>query len=1297
MDGTGSSSDTHDHEVQSSSDFPAHSSHLQAGEGLGGSVTEGAHSRTDIPVSHFLEQQPSGDIGGGFDLDLDIALPPGPGPLGGSESAAAADEDSFGDWESPTRAMREPAAESSSQNISGHGESGGSGGLPHWSAGGVAEEGDMGGPPPPMENGRPEEAGNGGSGGSGGANRHSGEANRHSGGSGGSGGSGSAPHASQEGQAEAHGDLGGPRGDAGAHVSTSVGPGGTSENEMPLWGDVGGDGQSGHQIADGAEAFGNSLVRTSTPLPVFGPEGGSEGAALGSGGSFGSGAEPTARETMSNEGDMGGLTGDYEPYLRPSGVSSSGASTGDFDGPADNAEFGAFGTASTGASSDPALPEPVASRQDRFEGHGGSGESSSRWAFPEPLPNTVTLLSTSMVPTSSAVNRVAAERSHGGGSGGPADSGDSDAGDGPLEAESSQTRVWPQPASSGGASGGGIRGLPEAFTSDDPGGTPSGHHSASSSSFAAGGFLAGDSFARAAGSGSGEDTLARSPDDDPGSTPARSGAGEVADASSGAEPFLDSFGFGGDAFGPGFLGQEPELPSAGDVGGDAFGNQGSAAARQPEQIGDVGASGGDARESPGFAAVPAEQEQTEGGAAVADAFESPGFAAFPAEPEQTAGAEVGDAFESSGFAAFPAESEQTAGDVGASGADAFESPGFAAFTVEPEQTAGAEVGDAFESSGFAAFPDESEQTAGDVGPSGAHAFGSPGFAAFTVEPEQTAGAEVGDAFESSGFAGFPAESEQAAGDVGASGADAFGSPGFATFPVEPEQTAGAEVGDAFESSGFADFPDESEQTAGDVGASGADAFGSPGFAAFTVEPEQTAGASSGDTPTGSDIQEGFAAFPREAEQTTGPSLSSDKAGHDDADSDSEGSDKADFTDFSCGFAADLIGGGVLTPKTASPLTDQSPGVLFAGMADIAQQVGRRPPLMFGDIPAVSEEREVANEDQDTLTDLEKKKAPEGSVPSAEEKGFEEQRSTGGECAESSSSLQIGQTLAEEDQDSASERAEKRADPDQPSPAAQDEVSKRPSNLTDGFADDDDDDDDDEFGDFANFSSAPPGDGHDGSSGGAGAPHQDEDDEWDFAASAPAAPAISVEELELSVQAIVTGWCNSVASLGQDSLARRTIELQAEPNVLAEEGAEDWEGLLRALCVPDEAKQLLANGISASSPVPVVPLACLGVAAATAAELETTSSGGKVREIFFGALGKHLQLPMHKEVADAFGLPDVSSGPGPAVDASLPVPLEAGNPGMTSSGVATKMPATGFATIATAPAAPAAAAATSATD
>ncbi|CAE8592478.1 unnamed protein product [Polarella glacialis] len=35
--------------------------------------------------------------------------------------------------------------------------------------------------------------------------------------------------------------------------------------------------------------------------------------------------------------------------------------------------------------------------------------------------------------------------------------------------------------------------------------------------------------------------------------------------------------------------------------------------------------------------------------------------------------------------------------------------------------------------------------------------------------------------------------------------------------------------------------------------------------------------------------------------------------------------------------------------------------------------------------------------------------------------------------------------------------------------------------------------------------------------------------------------------------------------------------------------------------------------------------------------------------------------------------------------------------MTSSGVATKMPATGFATIATAPAAPAAAAATSATD
>ena len=69
---------------------------------------------------------------------------------------------------------------------------------------------------------------------------------------------------------------------------------------------------------------------------------------------------------------------------------------------------------------------------------------------------------------------------------------------------------------------------------------------------------------------------------------------------------------------------------------------------------------------------------------------------------------------------------------------------------------------------------------------------------------------------------------------------------------------------------------------------------------------------------------------------------------------------------------------------------------------------------------------------------------------------------------------------------------------------------------------------------------------------------------------------------------------------------------------------DWDSWLQSANIPEEAQELIANGITTGQKVPVVPFAKLGVKA----ECPTTF-GTRVRDNFWQVLGKHLQLPSAK--------------------------------------------------------------------
>ncbi|CAJ1362944.1 unnamed protein product, partial [Effrenium voratum] len=152
----------------------------------------------------------------------------------------------------------------------------------------------------------------------------------------------------------------------------------------------------------------------------------------------------------------------------------------------------------------------------------------------------------------------------------------------------------------------------------------------------------------------------------------------------------------------------------------------------------------------------------------------------------------------------------------------------------------------------------------------------------------------------------------------------------------------------------------------------------------------------------------------------------------------------------------------------------------------------------------------------------------------------------------------------------------------------------------------------EDGDFADFQFA--------ADGQAKAPEEDED--WEFA---PVQAAAGQQSLRQKVSEIVETWAQTLKP----------------PRFEPEDGeAPDWEAWLDQ--VPPEARDFLEG---APGPVPFEQLGVDG---------QEGGFGSKVREHFFNALGKHLQLPKDKDAS----APSSPSGSSPKAIAAQAKPIEA---------------------------------------
>ncbi|CAE7815392.1 mask [Symbiodinium sp. CCMP2592] len=168
-----------------------------------------------------------------------------------------------------------------------------------------------------------------------------------------------------------------------------------------------------------------------------------------------------------------------------------------------------------------------------------------------------------------------------------------------------------------------------------------------------------------------------------------------------------------------------------------------------------------------------------------------------------------------------------------------------------------------------------------------------------------------------------------------------------------------------------------------------------------------------------------------------------------------------------------------------------------------------------------------------------------------------------------------------------------------------------------------DEDDDEFADFASAGSPPTV----SQPSAPGAKDEEEEDEnWAFSA-APTSPepsAANMEELANSVQQLLSRW-NEVAKLATAGLA-----MSLEDDGAAGEEVPGSDDCIRAAVhMPEEAAQLIQSGVSDGA-VSSLPLGLFGAPASP----DSSSLGSTVREGFFAALGKHLQLPSAKPEAAA---------------------------------------------------------------
>eukprot|EP00435_Cladocopium_sp_Y103_P027614 s1905_g6.t2 len=147
--------------------------------------------------------------------------------------------------------------------------------------------------------------------------------------------------------------------------------------------------------------------------------------------------------------------------------------------------------------------------------------------------------------------------------------------------------------------------------------------------------------------------------------------------------------------------------------------------------------------------------------------------------------------------------------------------------------------------------------------------------------------------------------------------------------------------------------------------------------------------------------------------------------------------------------------------------------------------------------------------------------------------------------------------------------------------------------------------------------------------------ENEDEDWEFAPVAQAAAPLSPGDQNKSVQKLLENWLESmgpIGPMGAQNMARMLGGMTGMGMVRGEDEnlVTDWDSWLQSANIPEEAHELITNGIS-SDKVPVVPFAKLGVKA------EQTTFGTRVRDNFWQVLGKHLQLPSAK--------PEMPSSPG----------------------------------------------------
>mmetsp|Transcript_164060 Transcript_164060/g.526087 ORF Transcript_164060/g.526087 Transcript_164060/m.526087 type:complete len:442 (+) Transcript_164060:1152-2477(+) len=207
----------------------------------------------------------------------------------------------------------------------------------------------------------------------------------------------------------------------------------------------------------------------------------------------------------------------------------------------------------------------------------------------------------------------------------------------------------------------------------------------------------------------------------------------------------------------------------------------------------------------------------------------------------------------------------------------------------------------------------------------------------------------------------------------------------------------------------------------------------------------------------------------------------------------------------------------------------------------------------------------------------------------------------------------------------------------------------------GFGDDDDDD----FGEFGAAPAAVPAAAAK-STGGSFGDEDEEDEDWGFAsasstapppppqpAAVPEAPAVvpvvkrTPEQLLAEAEACADAWCQATRrrDLCSDVLSMLKASEADAADVVAD-GATDWdEWLQRDAGIPEKARELLSLGVS-DMVVPAIPFLALGL---PSEDIRSLFKGAGVKEVFFAALGKHMQLPAAR--ADAAPMRAGDAGPG----------------------------------------------------